>query len=152
MRFQDVIRAAAICTCLGTVTTSQAQEAEVPAHAAETAAEPAAKIPATDDIKAKGPSEAATFTPPFPQRDELIQPPNHKGLTKAQRDEVRTEVILKGFVNVDGTKALLSVNGKVAAMAVGDSQFGIEVVSIAPPQVTLQRGRVRWTEALYATH
>ncbi|HZZ73529.1 MAG TPA: hypothetical protein VFE24_14850 [Pirellulales bacterium] len=90
------------------------------------------------------------FHAPFPQREELFQPPNHKGLTKAQRDEVHTEVILKGFVNVDGTKALLSINGKVASMSAGETQFGVELVSIAPPQVTLQRGRVRWTESLYA--
>ena len=147
------MKAAAIFACLGTVAASHAQEVEsVPHAAAEAAVEPAPKAPLQEDAKTKTSPEAATFTPPFPQRDELFQPPNHKGLTKAQRDEVRTEVVLKGFVNVDGTKALVSVNGKVAAMAVGDTQFGIEVVSIAPPQVTLQRGRVRWTEALYANH
>ena len=106
------------------------------------------------DASAEGASAkpaATTFTPPFPHRDEFFQPPNHKGLTKAQKEEVRTEIVLRGFANVDGLKVILAINGKPFSLGVGENQFGIEVVNVAPPQVTLQRGRVRWTETLYPT-
>jgi len=90
------------------------------------------------------------YKPPFPDREELFQPPNFKGLTKSQRDEVRMEVSLKGFAEVDGIKALLTLNGQMVSLAVGENHSGVEVVAIQPPNVTLQRGRVRWTETLFA--
>src|SRR5262249_15484462 len=122
MRFRRIVQAAAVFACLNVAFATRAQNTDAAPHANEHAAEPAQQPPVAEDAKPKAQSDAAEFTPPFPQRDEIFQPPNHKGLTKAQREEVRTEVVLKGFVNVDGTKALLSVNGKVSAMSVGDTQ------------------------------
>jgi len=55
---------------------------------------------------------------------------------------------LLGFVNVEGQRVVLSIDGLVASIAEGDTQRGIEVVSIQPPSVVLQRGRQRWKATL----
>jgi hypothetical protein len=57
-------------------------------------------------------------------------------------------VRLKGFVNVDGLKALLLVDGNVVSVRPGEECAGVEVIEVAPPRVILQRGRLRWTEDL----
>lgn len=57
-------------------------------------------------------------------------------------------VLLKGFAKIDGTHAVLSINGRVAPLAVGAERYGVRVISIDPPEVVLQRGRTRWTATL----
>ncbi|MCH8922161.1 MAG: hypothetical protein IIA67_03300, partial [Planctomycetes bacterium] len=48
----------------------------------------------------------------------------------------------------DEIRAILVVDGEPNSVAAGDVREGIEVISIEPPRVTLQRGRVRWTLTL----
>ena len=63
-----------------------------------------------------------------------------------QREEGSVELL--GFVNVDDHRVVLSINGAVYPVAVGESQLGVEVISIQPPAVVLQRGRLRWQATL----
>jgi hypothetical protein len=43
---------------------------------------------------------------------------------------------------------VLTINGQVTHIAEGASQDGVEVISIHPPNVVLQRGRQRWQDSL----
>ena len=90
------------------------------------------------------------FEPPYPQRRDLFQPPKVRRSTTSGRGSRggSQRVQLKGFVNLDGIRAILVVDGETNTVAVGDVRDGLEVISIQPPRVTLQRGRVRWTETL----
>lgn len=77
----------------------------------------------------------------------MFQPPSRKHAVKNSNST--SEVLLRGFVNVDRPKALLVVDGRLQALAVGERRGELEVIQIDRPLVTLQRGRVRWTESLY---
>jgi hypothetical protein len=89
------------------------------------------------------------FEAPFPDRVNLFQAPKRqgKGATKSS-DRSETAVELLGFVDVDGQRVVLSIDGMVSPIAEGDKQYGIEVISIQPPTVVLQRGRQRWQTSL----
>lgn len=63
-------------------------------------------------------------------------------------DNTEELVELKGFVNVDGPRVVLSIDGVVAPLAEGGEKYGVQVISIHPPSVVLQRGRSRWTATL----
>jgi hypothetical protein len=66
-----------------------------------------------------------------------------------QRETVKkTEERLLGFINVDGRKALLQIDGKLWTAHQGDTRNGIEVVEIAPSHVTLRRDGNSWNLAL----
>ena len=57
--------------------------------------------------------------------------------------------MLKGFVNVAAVRALLAVDGIVVPLQAGQSRGALQVLSVDPPRVTLQRGDRRWTETLF---
>lgn len=97
----------------------------------------------------KAPAEqtVADYQPPFPDRVDLFVPPKRQGGARTNGQE-QDAVELLGFVRVDRPKAVLSINGQVASIAEGSAQFGVEVVSIQPPKVVLQRGRQRWQAGL----
>ena len=103
--------------------------------------------PATAPVKPDS-RVAATFQPPFPHREDLFNPPA-KLAAAPERPESVGDVKLRGFVNVDGVRALLVINGQITPTVAGQQYAGIDVIAIEPPQVTLQRGRIRWTERLY---
>jgi hypothetical protein len=107
----------------------------------------AATDPSADEQPAAGESLATDYQPPFPDRVHLFLAPKREGRSAASnRDEA---VELLGFVNVnDDRRAVLSINGTVYPVAEGESQFGVEVISIQPPAVVLQRGRQRWQASL----
>jgi hypothetical protein len=67
-----------------------------------------------------------------------------KQRTHVQQPEQR----LLGFVNVDGRKALLQIDGKLWAARQGESRNGIEVVEITPAHVTLRRAGETWKVSL----
>ena len=87
------------------------------------------------------------YKPPYPDRVDLFVPPKRQGGVRAGGDEQRA-VVLRGFINVDRPQVILSVNGEATPVPEGASYFGVEVVSITPPSVVLQRGRQRWQETL----
>lgn len=90
---------------------------------------------------------AEDYQPPFPDRVNLFLAPKRAGKSTASNQEEAVELL--GFVNVrNNHKAVLSINGIVYPVAEGESQFGVEVISIQPPGVVLQRGRQRWQASL----
>ncbi len=89
----------------------------------------------------------STYQPPFPDRTDLFMPPKRERGANSGGSAENT-VQLLGFVRVDRQKAVLSINGEISSLAVGDSYAGIEVISINRPTVVLQRGRQRWQATL----
>jgi hypothetical protein len=94
------------------------------------------------------PSLADSYQPPFPDRVELFVPPKRQAGGPAPEGAGNVGVELKGFVRVDRPRVVLTIDGQVASLAEGESQFGVEVISIQAPKVVLQRGRQRWQASL----
>ncbi len=86
------------------------------------------------------------YRPPYPDRVDLFLAPKRAGKSTSSDREGAVELL--GFVNVDRHRAVLLINGAVYPIAEGDSQLGVEVISIQPPAVVLQRGRQRWQATL----
>ncbi len=92
---------------------------------------------------------AVAYEPPFPERMDLFVAPKRLGRgSKNSPDGFGNSVELLGFVNVNGQRVVLSIDGLVSPLAVGSEQAGIEVISIQPPVAVLQRGRQRWQVTL----
>ena len=91
---------------------------------------------------------AAEYEPPFPDRIDLFVPPKRQGGAVRSGYGGDNSVELMGFVRVDRPRAVLSINGEITPMAEGETQFGVEVISVQPPNVVLQRGRQRWQATL----
>jgi hypothetical protein len=113
-----------------------------PVANASPAPDPAAADEAEPPIAA-----VAQFVPPFPAR-ELFEPPKRAQGTARRDDEHGETVELKGFVNVDEPKVVLSIDGVISPVPEGGEKYGVQVISIQPPSVVLQRGRNRWTATL----
>lgn len=125
-----------------------AAEPPAPASAAPPKAKSAKEPTPADLANAKETSaKAAEFNPPFQER-ELFEPP--KGAQSAvRRDEEHGQTVeLKGFINVDEPKVILSIDGTVSPIPEGGEKYGVKVISIQPPKALLQRGRNRWTATL----
>lgn len=90
----------------------------------------------------------ADYKAPFPDRVELFVAPKRQGGARSPGDENQDAVELLGFINVDRSKVVLSINGQVTPAAEGETQLGVEIISIQPPTVVLQRGRQRWSATL----
>jgi hypothetical protein len=135
--------------CQSAVEEAPAEAAVAESPQADVAAPPAdAPTPSGPDAAAPADSVAMKeFTPPFPARQELFEPPKRAQST-VRRDESGDTVELKGFINVSGPKVVLSIDGVIAPIAEGDEKYGVQVISIDPPSVVLQRGRSRWTATL----
>lgn len=95
------------------------------------------KVPAPSD-----------YTPPFPERVDLFVAPKRQGGASSMQGEGQDAVELLGFIRLDRPKVVLSVNGQIVPIDEGATQYGIEVISIQPPMVVLQRGRQRWQASL----
>jgi hypothetical protein len=135
------VTGAPIVTTASTTTPPQVD----PKAAAETAGDkPTTPTPADD---AEKPAVAA-YQPPFPDRVDLFVPPKRVGGVRMKEGDTEEAIELLGFVRVDRPKVVLSINGEVHPIYEGGSQFGIEVISIQPPKVVLQRGRQRWQASL----
>ena len=112
----------------------------------ETAAE---SDPNSDLSTEESGSESQVYTPPFPDRVDLFVPPKKRANSLAlSRKEGESTVTLLGFSNVNDVRVVLSIDGFVYPVAEGESKSGIEVVSIKPPAVVLQRGREVWQASL----
>ena len=136
--------------------------APAPTGAAATAPAPASPMPAAVSTKSESkpsptpdlanppapPAHVAEFTPPFPERVDLFQAPKRAQSTVRRDDEHGETVELKGFINVDQPRVILSIDGVVSPVPVGGEKYGVQVISIQPPSVVLQRGRNRWTATL----
>ena len=129
-------------------------DGELPATAAASA--PAATLPApkpstqSKEKKAEDAAKSAVaqFTPPFPDRLDMFEPPKRAQGTVRRDDEDGESVVLMGFVNVDQPRAILSIDGVIAPIQEGGQKYGVQVRVIQPPTVVLERGRRRWTATL----
>lgn len=102
-----------------------------------------------EETQSASESGDAAYEPPFPDRVDLFVAPKRQGRgTSKSPGGFENAVELLGFVNVDEQRAVLSIDGFVAPLAVGSQEAGIEVISIQPPAVVLQRGRQRWQATL----
>jgi hypothetical protein len=146
-----------ICGC-GSVEEPPAStvKAEVPAVVAKPQAEKSAgpQDNAKPEEKAAEPeanlteeAESAAYEPPYPDRENLFLAPKRSASNKTHGN-LEQSVELLGFANVNGQKVILSINGIVVPMSEGTTQSGIEVISIQPPAVVLQRNRERWQAML----
>jgi hypothetical protein len=129
-------------------------------HIESVASEPAEKPPATVDqptpdkrphdgeSKPTNATVTAQFAPPFPERLELFEPPKRAQGNVRRDDESGDTVELKGFINVNQPRVVLSIDGVISPIAEGGEKYGVQVISIQPPTVVLQRGRSRWTATL----
>lgn len=96
-------------------------------------------------LEADGAELKLAFEPPFPERTNLFQAPKRQKIGRTKSNgQLETSVELLGFVNVDGQRVALSIDGLVTTIAEGGEAFGIEVISIQPPSVFLRRGKQRW--------
>jgi len=93
-------------------------------------------------------AQLVEFKPPFPERADLFEAPKRAQNAVRRDDEHGQSVELKGFVNVDGPSAVLSIDGVLSPVPEGGEKFGVQVISIDPPKAVLQRGRSRWTAKL----
>lgn len=109
---------------------------------------PAAAAGATGVAAETKHAVAQNFTPPFPERVELFSPPKRALATVRKEDDGGTTVELKGFVNVNGPRAVLSIDGVIAIIPEGGEKYGVQVMSIDPPSAVLQRGKARWPAKL----
>lgn len=161
---QSVIRLShllALCGAIGVVLCGCGAQEEIPVEVnvvESVAAKPQAEVETSvEEASAEETSgdenktedvpqpEAASFEPPFPDRVELFVAPKRRGRGEKQSaNGIDNAVELLGFVNVDGQRVILSIDGLVSPLAEGSHEAGIEVISIQPPAVVLQRGRQRW--------
>jgi hypothetical protein len=86
------------------------------------------------------------FKAPFPDRVDLFVAPKRQGGPAQSSGDNAVE--LMGFVRVDRQRAVLAINGEIMPLAEGENHFGVEVITVRPPMVVLQRGRQRWQATL----
>ncbi len=119
-----------------------------PAAAGEVAAPKAANVEPSATLPQPTATAVDHFTPPFPDRSDPFDPPKRaRGMARRSEDSGET-VELKGFVNVDGQRVVLDIDGIISPLPEGGERYGVRVISIQPPSVVLQRGRSRWTASL----
>ncbi len=106
------------------------------------------EMPANENREKTSQTVAADYQPPFPDRVNLFVAPKRERNNMLSNQDDGESVQLLGFVNVVGHRVVLSIDGVVFPVAEGDTEAGIEVISIQPPMVVLQRGRERWQAAL----
>ncbi len=125
--------------------------AAVPATTAApvtTQAKTTAPTPDLANPKVTTAQKPAAFAPPFPDRLEIFEPPKRAQTSVKRDDEHGQSVELKGFINVDQPRVVLSIDGVISPVPEGGEKYGVHVISIQPPSVVLQRGRNRWTATL----
>ena len=113
--------------------------------------EPAGEKPQSDGSEAETEEEpelAISYEPPFPARVDLFVPPKReRSVAKNKQKEGNVELL--GFANVDGRQSVLSIiDGSVYTLCEGETCSGVEVISIKPPAVVMQRGRQIWQASL----
>ncbi len=101
----------------------------------------------TKELSVEEPAIVA-YEPPYPDRDNLFLAPKRSVQHKNTPGAIEQSVELLGFANVIGPRVILSINGNVVPMSEGGRELGIEVISIHPPAVVLQRDRERWQATL----
>jgi hypothetical protein len=112
---------------------------------------PASKSLPTPPASVTSPGAAEAFVAPYPDRTNPFQMPDNKAALATRRDAVvqQIDLHLKGFVNSgDGTRAVVLIDGVVTSLGADEKRGDLQVLEIAPPVLTLQRGRHRWSESI----
>jgi hypothetical protein len=139
----------AVCLAVGLC---GCQSNDEPVAGVDTAAalpEPKAGRPANAKKEPEiAPAALVQFSPPFPDRLELFEPPKRAQGTVRRNDELGATVELKGFITVKEPRVILSIDGVISSVPEGGEKYGVQVISIQPPTVVLQRGRDRWPATL----
>jgi hypothetical protein len=104
---------------------------------------------ASTEISTSG--ERTGFVPPFPGNADPFAPPAQIPIVEVEEPEpepapeiVRSDNVplpplrLLGFVDVKGTKALLSLDGEVKLVGAGDVVAGVQVTEATFPHLTLK--------------
>ena len=156
---KHITRRHALALCLALVAGGCRSESEPAVERTVAIEQPAAPAPAAKPETKPAPTpelanakeataQVAAFTPPFPDRLDLFEPPKRAQTAVKRDDEHGESVELKGFINVDDPRVILSIDGVVSPVPEGGEKYGVHVISIQPPSVVLQRGRNRWTATL----
>lgn len=114
---------------------------------AESAPEKTEPEPPTEDKPPAPEVMRSVYRPPFPGRTNLFAPMQKKRVARSD-DDSGESVVLKGFADVEEPMAVLAIDGRVISLGAGAERYGVQVISIEPPEVVLQRGRSRWTATL----
>jgi hypothetical protein len=142
---------ACLSGCQSSDDAGEAVEATAAARTSTSAARPKPKSGGPASAKKESetaPAAVAQFSPPFPERLELFEPPKRTQGTVRRNDELGETVELKGFITVDEPRVILSIDGVISSVPEGGEKYGVQVISIQPPTVVLQRGRDRWPATL----
>lgn len=115
-------------------------------------------LPSLNEIASRNPpgeGEAKTL-----QKSSRFQPTNPKRTnpfafgegvqshTQVSVDSLSSVVVL-GFANAGKPMVILSIQGNVKTCGVGDSAYGIEILEISPPTVTMKTSQSVWTASLF---
>lgn len=103
--------------------------------------------PAAEEESAAAEALAA-YDAPFANRTNLFAPMQRQKPAQSKDRDSGDSVVLKGFADVGEPCAVLRIEGHITPLAVGGAKYGVQVISIDPPQCVLQRGRTRWTTSL----
>jgi hypothetical protein len=139
----------AVCLAAALIGCQSSDEPVAGVEAAAALPQPKAGRPA--DAKKEpeiAPNAVVQFSPPFPDRLELFEPPKRAQGTVRRNDELGATVELKGFITVKEPRVVLSIDGVISSVPEGGEKYGVQVISIQPPTVVLQRGRDRWPATL----
>jgi hypothetical protein len=120
---------------------------DVPSETKAEAVKPA-KVEAAAEKPVAVEAKAVEFDAPYPNRENVFLAPKRSSTHGKTRGSAEQTIELLGFVNVEKQKVILSINGEVFPISEGEQQAGIEVISIQPPAVVLQRDRERWQATL----
>ena len=71
---------------------------------------------------------------------EVERQPQPEAVERKPDGKPLPQLRLVGFVEVEGLKALLSVEGKLNVVTIGDTAEGLKIIAIEPPAVTLKHG------------
>ncbi|MCC7085324.1 MAG: hypothetical protein IT427_09990 [Pirellulales bacterium] len=93
-------------------------------------------------------AQATTYNPPFPERVDLFEPSKRAENSVRRDDEHGDTVELKGFINVDQPRVVLSIDGVVSPIPEGGEKYGVQVIRIQAPSVDLRRNGRNWRATL----
>ena len=114
-------------------------------------------LPSLNEISLTAPPETEAATV---QKSRKFQPTNPKrtnpfafGEGVHAHAEVSVDslssVVVLGFVNAGKPMVILSIQGNVKTVGVGENAYGIEILEISPPTVTMKTAQSVWTASLF---
>jgi hypothetical protein len=136
--------ATSLCGCGG-----EAKPKKKRGGGGESPAAPMAAAPTKSNTVARASDKAAVeafanYKPFFPNRLDPFAAPSAELTKNVVQAVIEPGVFFKGVVDVDGPKAILSINGRVYFVGEGETSQEVEVVKLDGNQVTLRRNGKTW--------